>query len=115
MAAERVVPEVLDEGAAVRVRAGFAQLLGAEPAESLLQQSGDPMVPGRVNRTQVRDHRVRGERPRTRESTAERKHANDRAGPWRGRNLASHSTAPMCVLQGSRLHNRSARNGTPRQ
>ena len=54
MTAERVVAEVLDESASVGVRARFAQLLLTEAAESLLQQSGDFMVPGRVNGTQER-------------------------------------------------------------
>ena len=80
MTAEGVVPEVLDEGPPYAYERA-SRMRGAEPAESLPQQSGDPMVPGRVNGTQVCDHRVRGERPRTRESTAERKRANDRAGP----------------------------------
>jgi hypothetical protein len=73
-------------------------LLVAEPAESLPQQSGDAMVPGRINGTKMRHHRVGGQRPRTRQNTTERKRANDRARPLARRESGVSSAASLLIV-----------------
>ena len=90
MTAERVVPEVLDEGAAVRVRAGFSRSCSSlsrpnrccsNPA--ILWSQDASTAP----RCAITEYAASG---LALESMQQNKRANHRAGPWRGKNLASH-------------------------
>ena len=57
VAAERVVPEVLNQRAAVRIGAGFLQLCRREVPEAMLEQHGELAVPRRVDGLEVGDDR----------------------------------------------------------
>ena len=64
VAAKRVVAQILNERAAVRVGARFPQLRRREAPEPMLEQRGQLPIPRRVDGLEVRDDREGARRPR---------------------------------------------------